>query len=426
MIRAAGRGAAADRHLGRIGLPRGDEVLHRLERRVGGNEDGARVLDQLRDRRRVGRLDLGTVGVGGADDAEPHRHHEVVVALFVHQPGHRDGAAGADDVEDLDAAGDVVVFHDLDRGARRQVVAAARAVRHHHAQPVESLRLLAARDAAAADQQRCDHGDDQRSPCFRVAFTLVPNHFSCDAQQYWTPRVTHVTDENAKEVLVIKYMAWSRSLGGQFLVFQLLVVVVVLFAVAAVSVAQSTSEFREVRGQRMIAVAENMASTPVVRDRFADPFAAQGARTGSGSRRGALGRGPGGDSRSGRHDPGLVGSFACRLADGPWAQPGRRGPGVVRRRRRRRRAQPGRPGADPVDQRRRVGGRVGERALSVGVGAAQRRRRAAVVLSRPRCGARPARVVAAVPAHQTAHPRVGGRRDRRPRRSPGSVAAQHS
>ena len=65
--------------------------------------------------------------------------------------------------------------------------------------------------------------------------------------------------------------AWA----GQFLVFQLLVVVVVLFAVAAVSVTQSTSEFREVRGQRMIAVAENMASTPIVRDRFADPFAAK-------------------------------------------------------------------------------------------------------------------------------------------------------
>src|ERR1700752_1735770 len=64
-----------------------------------------------------------------------------------------------------------------------------------------------------------------------------------------------------------------RSLGGQFLVFQLLVVAVVLVAVAAVSVAQSTREFREVRGQRMIAVAENMASTPIVRDRFADPFA---------------------------------------------------------------------------------------------------------------------------------------------------------
>ncbi len=64
------------------------------------------------------------------------------------------------------------------------------------------------------------------------------------------------------------------SLAGRFLVFQLLVVAIVLIAVAAVSVAQSTREFRDVRGQRMIAVAENMASTPVVRDRYDDPFAA--------------------------------------------------------------------------------------------------------------------------------------------------------
>jgi sensor histidine kinase regulating citrate/malate metabolism len=69
---------------------------------------------------------------------------------------------------------------------------------------------------------------------------------------------------------------WStRSLAGQFLVFQLVVVAVVLVAVAAVSVNQSTKEFRDVRGQRMIAVAENLASTPIVRERFADPFAAQ-------------------------------------------------------------------------------------------------------------------------------------------------------
>src|ERR1700712_4841938 len=67
----------------------------------------------------------------------------------------------------------------------------------------------------------------------------------------------------------------ARSLAGQFLVFQILVVAVVLAAVAAVSVAQSTREFRDVRGQRMIAVAENMASTPIVRERYADPFAAQ-------------------------------------------------------------------------------------------------------------------------------------------------------
>jgi two-component system CitB family sensor kinase len=109
---------------------------------------------------------------------------------------------------------------------------------------------------------------------FRVTNTSVPNHVRCDAQQYWTPTVIQVTDENAKEVVVIKYMTWSRSLAGQFLVFQVLVVAVVLVAIAVVSVAQSTREFREVRGQRMIAVAENMASTPVVRDRFADPAAA--------------------------------------------------------------------------------------------------------------------------------------------------------
>ena len=67
----------------------------------------------------------------------------------------------------------------------------------------------------------------------------------------------------------------SASLAGQFLAFQILVVAVVLLAVAAVSVAQSTREFREVRGQRMIAVAENVASTPLVRDRYADPFASR-------------------------------------------------------------------------------------------------------------------------------------------------------
>ncbi|MBB3751307.1 hypothetical protein FHT44_003802 [Mycolicibacterium sp. BK634] len=67
----------------------------------------------------------------------------------------------------------------------------------------------------------------------------------------------------------------GRSLAGQFLAFQLLVVAVVLIAVAAVSVAQSTQEFREVRGQRLIAVAENLASTPIVRDRYNDPFASQ-------------------------------------------------------------------------------------------------------------------------------------------------------
>ncbi|MCT7660145.1 sensor histidine kinase [Mycobacterium deserti] len=84
-----------------------------------------------------------------------------------------------------------------------------------------------------------------------------------------------VTHEYAKDVLIVVKLLKSptrgfRSLAGQFLVFQLVVVAVVLVAVAAVSVAQSTREFRDVRGARMIAVAENMASTPIVRDRYGD------------------------------------------------------------------------------------------------------------------------------------------------------------
>lgn len=88
-----------------------------------------------------------------------------------------------------------------------------------------------------------------------------------------------VTHEYAKEILVIKNIPLARSLAAQFLAFQLMVVAVVLIAVGAVSVAQSTSEFREARGTRMIAVAENMASTPIVRERIerapADPFASR-------------------------------------------------------------------------------------------------------------------------------------------------------
>jgi two-component system CitB family sensor kinase len=74
---------------------------------------------------------------------------------------------------------------------------------------------------------------------------------------------------------VLARLLRSRSLAGRFLVFQALVVAVVLIAVAAVSVAQSTGEFRDVRGQRMIAVAENLAATPIVRDRYDDPRAAE-------------------------------------------------------------------------------------------------------------------------------------------------------
>ena len=100
-------------------------------------------------------------------------------------------------------------------------------------------------------------------------------------------------------------MLRGRSLAGQFLAFQLVVVAVVLVAVAAVSVAQSTSEFREVRGQWMIAVAENIASTPIVRDRTenapADPFAARALAPEVDPGGGVVGGQPRRDPRPGRH-----------------------------------------------------------------------------------------------------------------------------
>jgi hypothetical protein len=127
-----------------------------------------------------------------------------------------------------------------------------------------------------------------------------------------------------------------RSLAGQFLVFQLLVVAVVLVAVAAVSVAQSTREFREVRGQRMIAVAENMASTPIVRDRYGDPFAGR-VLAPEVDRAVALS----GAGLAEILDPdGTCGCRRPRASASGWTlgRAGRRGPGLVRRRQHRRHA----------------------------------------------------------------------------------------
>lgn len=56
-----------------------------------------------------------------------------------------------------------------------------------------------------------------------------------------------------------------RTLAGQFLLWQLVVLGLVLAAVAAVTVQQSTADFQDSRGSRMTAVAESLASTAVVR-----------------------------------------------------------------------------------------------------------------------------------------------------------------
>ena len=64
----------------------------------------------------------------------------------------------------------------------------------------------------------------------------------------------------------------TLTLAGQYLVLQLAVLTLVLGAVAAISIEQSTDEFRDLRGARMLSVAENLASTPIVRDQLDAPL----------------------------------------------------------------------------------------------------------------------------------------------------------
>lgn len=61
------------------------------------------------------------------------------------------------------------------------------------------------------------------------------------------------------------------SLAGQFFGFQLAIVLIVLLAVASVSLAQSAETFRRESGRRALAVAETVAATPMVRQALVDP-----------------------------------------------------------------------------------------------------------------------------------------------------------
>jgi two-component system, CitB family, sensor kinase len=61
-----------------------------------------------------------------------------------------------------------------------------------------------------------------------------------------------------------------RTLAGQFLMLQLIVLGLVLAAVAVVTVQQSTQDFRETRSSRTVAVAESLAAAPLVRSVLAE------------------------------------------------------------------------------------------------------------------------------------------------------------
>jgi sensor histidine kinase regulating citrate/malate metabolism len=62
-----------------------------------------------------------------------------------------------------------------------------------------------------------------------------------------------------------------HSLAGEMLVLQLAIVVVVLLAVAAVSLAQSQATFNRVEGRRVAALAEQLAANPLVRSQLVRP-----------------------------------------------------------------------------------------------------------------------------------------------------------
>ncbi|WAZ19873.1 ATP-binding protein [Streptomyces cinnabarinus] len=62
-----------------------------------------------------------------------------------------------------------------------------------------------------------------------------------------------------------------QTLAGEMLLLQLAIVVMVLLAVAAVSLAQSEATFDRVEGRRVGALAEQLAATPLVRSELARP-----------------------------------------------------------------------------------------------------------------------------------------------------------
>jgi two-component system, CitB family, sensor kinase len=61
------------------------------------------------------------------------------------------------------------------------------------------------------------------------------------------------------------------SLAGQLLILQLGIMLVVLVAVAAVSIAEAQASFREVQGRRVRSVAERAAATPLITQHLLDP-----------------------------------------------------------------------------------------------------------------------------------------------------------
>jgi two-component system CitB family sensor kinase len=74
---------------------------------------------------------------------------------------------------------------------------------------------------------------------------------------------------------VVAITSRRRTLAGQLLVLQLAIIVVVLLAVAAVSLAQSEATFNRVEGRRVAALGEQLAGNRLLRERLNQPAPAE-------------------------------------------------------------------------------------------------------------------------------------------------------
>ena len=77
---------------------------------------------------------------------------------------------------------------------------------------------------------------------------------------------------SAVEIEFVVVTSFRRhTLAGEMLALQLAIVVVVLLAVAALSLAQSEATFSRVEGRRVSALAEQLAANPLVRNQLPRP-----------------------------------------------------------------------------------------------------------------------------------------------------------
>jgi two-component system CitB family sensor kinase len=78
-----------------------------------------------------------------------------------------------------------------------------------------------------------------------------------------------VTTTEVEFIVVVTFR--RTTLAGQLLVLQVTIILVVLVAVAALTLAQSAAAFSSVEGRRVAALAEQLADSPLVRDRLPRP-----------------------------------------------------------------------------------------------------------------------------------------------------------